>query len=130
MNIAVSRLFVISVRCMKVNLQPAFKVNNRGLVEPVLEHAQIKMFATRNISVVPRFLPAENGVENSTSAATLNAESTFKTYLDDRDVTSRYANLESQIEYSGSNIDFVFYENQIRQVIKKSFNNERIIEAL
>ena len=51
------------------------------------------------------------------------------TYLDRQD-RNEYITLASQIAYDGSNIAFVFYENQIRQLTQESPFEERKLEVL
>jgi len=48
-----------------------------------------------------------------------NDELIFKTYLD-RQGRNEYINLASQIGYSGSNIAFIFSENQIRELMSET----------
>ena len=109
--------------------EPVFKINDRGPVESVHKHAQNQNVGTSINSVVPRYLTAKTGIENSTYAAHLNDELILKIYLD-RQGRSEYVNLANQIGCSGSNIDYVFYENQTRQLMKESSIDERKIEAL
>ena len=116
----------MNVRCMK--REPVFETDDRGHVD-VYEPAQNQNVGTSINSVEPRYISPKNGVENSTSAVPLNDELIFKIHLD-RQGHNEYVNLASQIEYNGSNFDFVFYENQIRQLMKESSNDERKIEAL
>ena len=58
-----------------------------------------------------------------------NNELIFKTYLD-RQGRNEYVNLASQIGYNGSNIAYIFYENQIRKLMDEAPNDERKLEAL
>ena len=51
------------------------------------------------------------------------------TYLD-RQGRNEYITLASQISYDGSNIAFVFYENQIRRLMNESPYEERRLEVL
>ena len=53
----------------------------------------------------------------------------LRTYLD-RLGRNEYINLASQIGYDGSNIAFVFYENQIRRLMNESPFEERRLEVL
>jgi len=58
-----------------------------------------------------------------------NGELILRTYLD-RQGRNEYINLASQIAYDGSNIAFVFYENQIRRLMNESPFEERRLEVL
>ena len=58
-----------------------------------------------------------------------NEESIFKTYLD-RQGQSEYLNLASQIGYNGNNIAFIFFENQIRELMNEAPCDEQRLEAL
>ena len=53
----------------------------------------------------------------------------LRTYLD-RQERNEYITLASQIGYDGSNIAFVFYENQIRRLMSESPFEERKLEVL
>ena len=53
----------------------------------------------------------------------------LRTYLDGQG-RSEYINLASQIAYDGSNITFVFYENQIRRLMEESSYDDRKLEVL
>ena len=53
----------------------------------------------------------------------------LRTYLD-RQGRNEYINLASKIGYDGSNIAFVFYENQIRRLMNESPFEERRLEVL
>ena len=53
----------------------------------------------------------------------------LRTYLD-RQGRNEYINLASQIGYDGSNIAFVFYENQIRRLMNESPFEEGRLEVL
>ena len=59
----------------------------------------------------------------------VNDVSVFKTYLD-RQGRNEYLNLASQIGYNGSNIAYVFYENQIRTVMNEAPSDDQRLEAL
>ena len=48
----------------------------------------------------------------------------------DRQGRNEYINLASQIAYDGSNIAFVFYENQIRRLMEESSYDDRKLEVL
>ena len=58
-----------------------------------------------------------------------NNESILRTYLD-RQGRNEYINLASQIAYDGSNIAFVFYENQIPRLMEESPYDDRKLEVL
>ena len=58
-----------------------------------------------------------------------NIESILRTYLD-RQGRNECINLASQIAYDGSNIAFVFYENQIRRLMEESRYDDRKLEVL
>ena len=53
-------------------------------------------------------------------------EPALRAYIERQD-SNKFINLASQIGYDGSNIDFVFYENQIRRRIHESPYDERRI---
>ena len=76
-----------------------------------------------------RPLPVRMPYDHNFTSYPTNDESVFKTYLD-RQGRNEFVNLASQIGFNGSNIAFVFYENQIRQLMKESVNEERKLEAL
>ena len=59
----------------------------------------------------------------------VNDVSVFKTYLD-RQGRNEYLNLASQIGYNGSNIAYVFYENQMRTVMNEAPSDDQRREAL
>ena len=65
------------------------------------------------------------------TAANLVASNTvgFETYLE-RQGRNEFLNLASQIAYDGTNIAFVFYENQIRKLMSESPCDERRLEVL
>ena len=48
----------------------------------------------------------------------------------ERQDRNEYINLASQINYNGSNIAFVFYENQIRKLMEESPFGKRRLEVL
>ena len=58
-----------------------------------------------------------------------NNDLILRTYLD-RQGRNEYITLASQIGYDGSNIAFVFYENQIRRLMSESPFEERRLEVL
>ena len=62
-------------------------------------------------------------------AKPLVCESTMQTYLD-RQGRNEYVNLASQIAYDGTNMAFVFYENQILRLMDESPYPERRFEVL
>ena len=63
------------------------------------------------------------------SAKPLVCESAMQTYLD-RQGRNEYVNLASQIAYDGTNMAFVFYENQILRLMDESPYPERRFEVL
>ena len=66
----------------------------------------------------------------SQPAMVLNHEPTImQTYLE-RKGRKEYVNLASQIAYNGTNLAFVFYENQIRRLMDESPYPERRFEVL
>ena len=78
-----------------------------------------------------------NSVPISKSAVCVSSEvaphvdptSVVHNYLE-REGRNEYINLTSQINYNGSNIAFVFYENQIRKLMEESPFEERRPEVL
>ena len=58
-----------------------------------------------------------------------NNDLILRTYLDMQG-RNEYITLASQIGYDGSNIAFVFYENQIRRLMSDSSFEERRLEVL
>ena len=58
-----------------------------------------------------------------------HGEPALRAYIELQD-RNEFINLASQIGYNGSNIDFVFYENQIRRLIHESPYDERRLEVL
>ena len=58
-----------------------------------------------------------------------NQDVNLLTYLD-RQGRNEYITLASQIAYDGSNIAFVFHENQIRQLMQESLFEESKLEVL
>ena len=58
-----------------------------------------------------------------------NSDLILRSYLD-RQGRNDYINLASQIRYDGSNMAFVFYENQIRRLMDESPYDERKLEVL
>ena len=63
------------------------------------------------------------------SGATCNQENVFNTYLE-RQSRNEYIKLAPQIGFDGTNIAFVFYENQIRELMAESPCRERRLEIL
>ena len=72
-------------------------------------------------------MPAASAREPTCSGATSNQENVFNTYLE-RLSRNEYINLATQIGYDGTNIAFVFYENQIRKLMAESPCPERRLE--
>ena len=77
---------------------------------------------------------SESGSHNSPQRPHVNEvadnnDLILRTYLD-RQGRNEYITLASQIGYDGSNIVFVFYENQIRRVISESPFEVRRLEVL
>ena len=67
---------------------------------------------------------------SSQPAMVMNHEPTImQTYLE-RQGRNEYVNLASQIAYNGTNLAFVFYENQIRRLMDESPYPERRFEVL
>ena len=68
--------------------------------------------------------------DTTASLKAANDESIFKTYLDIQSQgRNEYLNLASQIGYNGSNIAYIFYENQIRKFIIEAPCDEQKLEA-
>ena len=74
-------------------------------------------------------MPAASERGPTRSGATSNQENVFNTYLK-RQSRNEYINLANQIGYDGTNIAFVFYENQIRKLMAESPCPERTLEIL
>ena len=72
---------------------------------------------------------AFTNVNSESKDCGVNDVSVFKTYLD-RQGRNEYLNLASQIGYNGSNIAYVFYENQIRTVMNEAPSDDQRLEAL
>ena len=58
-----------------------------------------------------------------------NADTVLHTYLE-RQRRNEYINLASQMGYDGSNLAFVFHENQVRRLMDESPYDERRLEVL
>ena len=58
-----------------------------------------------------------------------NVDSVLHAYLE-RQGRNEYINLASQMGYDGSNLAFVFYENQVRRLMDESPYDERRLEVL
>ena len=59
----------------------------------------------------------------------VHGERALRAYIE-RQHRNEFINRSSQMGYDGSNIDFVFYENQIRRLMHKSPHDERRLEVL
>ena len=66
---------------------------------------------------------------SSEVAPPVDPTSVVHNYLE-RQGRNEYINLASQINYNGSNIAFVFYENQIRKLMEESPFGERRLKVL
>ena len=66
---------------------------------------------------------------HSKADSSICAEKIFKTYLD-RQGRNEYVNLASEIGYDGNNIAFVFYESQVRRLMRESPCSERHLGIL
>ena len=66
---------------------------------------------------------------SSEFAPPVDRMSVVHNYLE-RQSRNEYINLASQINYNGSNIAFIFYENQIRKLMEESPFGERRLEVL
>jgi len=66
---------------------------------------------------------------NPNNAAKISNESVFKAYLDQQG-RNEYINLAAQIGYNGTNITFVFFENQIRKLMNEGPCDERKLKVL
>ena len=66
---------------------------------------------------------------SSEVAPPVDPTSVVHNYLE-RQGRNEYINLASQINYNGSNIAFVFYENQIRKLMEELPFGERRLEVL
>ena len=66
---------------------------------------------------------------SSEVAPPIDPTSVVHNYLERQD-RNEYINLASQINYNGSNIAFVFYENQIRKLMEESPFGKRRLEVL
>ena len=66
---------------------------------------------------------------SSEVAPPVDPTSVVHNYLE-RQGRNEYINLASQINYNGSNIAFIFYENQIRKLMEESPFGERRLEVL
>ena len=83
------------------------------------------------IQDVSNSVPISKGAvcESSEVAPPVDPPSVVHNYLA-RQGLNEYINLASQINYNGSNIVFVFYENQIRKLMEKSLFGEIRLEVL
>ena len=73
--------------------------------------------------------PAVGDGESLRRPSVAHGELALRAYIERQD-RNEYINLASQIGYDSSNIDFVFYENQIRRLMHKSSYDERRLEIL
>ena len=58
-----------------------------------------------------------------------HGEPALRAYIE-RQGRNEFINLASQIHYDSSNIDFVFYENQVRRLMHESPYDKRPLEVL
>ena len=78
----------------------------------------------------PGLRPAASLQRQETAAYLVTANTMgFEAYLE-RQGRNEFINLVSQIAHCGTNIDFVFYENQIRKLMSESPGDERRLEFL
>ena len=73
--------------------------------------------------------PAVGDGESLRRPSIAHGEPALRAYIERQD-RNEYVNLASQIDYDGSNIDFVFYENQIWRLMHESPYDERRLEVL
>ena len=73
--------------------------------------------------------PAVGDGESLRRPSVAHGEPALRAYIERQD-RNEFINLASQIGYDGSNIDFVFYENQIRRLMHESPYDERRLEVL
>ena len=73
--------------------------------------------------------PAVGDGESLRRPSVAHGEPALRAYIERQD-RNEYINLASQIGYDGRNIDFVFYENQIRRLMHESPYDERRLEVL
>ena len=73
--------------------------------------------------------PAVGDGESLIRPSVAHGEPALLAYIERQD-RNEYINLASQIGYDGRNIDFVFYENQIRRLMHESPYDERRLEVL
>ena len=74
--------------------------------------------------------PAASSQRQEAAANLVTANSVgFEAYLE-RQGRNEFMNLASQIAYDGTNMAFVFYENQIRKLTSESPCDERRLEVL
>ena len=112
-----------------VNVNPFNQVNenrenvNEKTSNPVKNYmaSRMKVKSESGSHELPQ-RPQVNEVAN-------NNDLILRTYLD-RQGRNEYITLASQIGYDGSNIAFVFYENQIRRLMSESPFEERRLEVL
>ena len=73
--------------------------------------------------------PAVGDGESLRRPSVAHGEPALRAYIERQD-RNEFINLASQIGYDGRNIDFVFYENQIRKLMHESPYDERRLEVL
>ena len=73
--------------------------------------------------------PAVGDGESLRLPSVAHGEPALRAYIERQD-RNEFINLASQIGYDGRNIDFVFYENQIRRLMHESPYDERRLEVL
>ena len=73
--------------------------------------------------------PAVGDGESLRRPSVAHGEPALRAYIERQD-RNEFINLASQIGYDGRNIDFVFYENQIRRLMHESPYDERRLEVL
>ena len=74
-------------------------------------------------------LPSQTYYRAMLTLLNINQDANLLTYFD-RQGRNENITLASQIAYNGSNISFVFYENQIRRLMEESPFEERKLEVL
>ena len=95
------------------------------------DEAFVKKRTKSWIQDVSNSVPISKGAMcvSSEVAPPVDPTSVVHNYLE-RQGRNEYINLASQINYNGSNIAFVFYENQIQKLMEESLFGERRLEVL
>ena len=130
-----------SVNHKPVAPPPGFYANNihinkrppevgRNVEPPVVDGFSVVVGGECGVEVAPsRDISKPNSHSHKQTSYSRPNDTNWLTYLD-RQGRNEYITLASQISYDGSNIAFVFFENQIRRSMNESPYEERRLEVL